>query len=196
MALKWRIVVIALLQTCALAAILADRATILASQREIVLATEPVDPRDLFRGDFVTLNYTASQIDVATVGGDNVFDKGQDAYVVFAESDHLWQPVAIYRHRLASKARASGEVMVKARVINSYLTDPDHPEKPCPEGCETEVLSYGVESYFVPEGSGAELEDARNDAGLEIVIAVRSDGRAAIKALQLDGRVLSQEGIF
>ena len=36
------------------------RASILRDGREIVLRTEPVDPRDLMRGDYVRLGYTST----------------------------------------------------------------------------------------------------------------------------------------
>ena len=192
-----RIGIVVLLQTLALGAIVADRALILATGREVVLETEPVDPRDLFRGDYVTLNYTASQVDLGTVDGDDDgFATSKPAYVVFKDDGGTWRPAAIYHARPASSALAAGEVAVKAAVVNVYTFSADDRWPRCPGGCDMVSLSYGVESYFVPEGTGEVLEDARNDRRLEVVVAVRGDGRAAIKALKVDGRTFAEEGLF
>ena len=66
----------------------------------------------------------------------------------------------------------------------------------CPAPCTTLRVTYGIESYFVPEGTGRTLESERNKERVSVVIAVRGDGRAAIKALQLDGKTIAREGLF
>ena len=38
--------------------------------KEVLLKTVPVDPRDLFRGDYVVLRYDISTIDLETVSTD------------------------------------------------------------------------------------------------------------------------------
>ena len=121
----WRIALIVLVQTVALGAILADRALILANGREIVLETEPVDPRDLLRGDYVILNYAASRFDVATVAGDNTFSDREIVWVIFAGQDTRWQPTAVYHAKPDASALGADEVLVKAVVVNHYSTSAD-----------------------------------------------------------------------
>ncbi|AIJ53947.1 hypothetical protein C086_00847 [Brucella abortus F6/05-3] len=55
-------VLAALLQTGILYAGIEKRAAILRSGQDIVFQTEPVDPRDLMRGDYVVLGYEISNI--------------------------------------------------------------------------------------------------------------------------------------
>lgn len=192
-----RIAIIVLVQTLVLGAIIADRALILAAGREVVLETEPVDPHDLFRGDYVILNYTASRIYLANIAGDkDGFERAAAAYVVFRNENGKWQPAAIYHARPASSALKSDDVAIKAIVLDAYRFSPDDRWPQCPGGCDMVGVSYGVESYFVPEGTGEALEDARNERRLEVVLAVRGDGRAAIKALRMDGRTFAKEGLF
>ena len=57
-------------------------------------------------------------------------------------------------------------------------------------------IKYGLESYFVPEGEGRKLEDARNQQKLRIVAAVLPSGRAAIKRLLLDGEPVYEEPLY
>ena len=59
--------VVALAQIGFLGWIIAGRAAILRDGREIVLKVEPVDPRDLLRGDYVRLCYEISSIPVSKI---------------------------------------------------------------------------------------------------------------------------------
>ena len=54
---------VALLVQCALLILMvADRMQILREGREVTLQTQPVDPRDRLRGDYVVLGYDISQL--------------------------------------------------------------------------------------------------------------------------------------
>jgi uncharacterized membrane-anchored protein len=57
-------------------------------------------------------------------------------------------------------------------------------------------MRYNLESYFVPEGEGRKLEQARNQRKLTIVAAVTPAGRAAIKRLLVDGAPVYEEPWF
>jgi len=39
----------------------------------VILRVQPRDPRDLFRGDYVRLSFTISQLDLNELGGDDYF---------------------------------------------------------------------------------------------------------------------------
>jgi uncharacterized membrane-anchored protein len=56
-------------------------------------------------------------------------------------------------------------------------------------------VRYGIERYYVPEGSGREIEDLGRNAErrLSVVVSVDAGGNAAIKRLMLDGKVLREE---
>lgn len=59
----------ALLQTGILYAAIEKRASILRSGAEVTLQTEPFDPRDLMRGDYVVLGYEISSLARKEIGG-------------------------------------------------------------------------------------------------------------------------------
>ncbi len=54
-------------------------------------------------------------------------------------------------------------------------------------------IRYGIESYFVPEGTGGELEQLVRDKKIRAVLAVASDGTAAIKALEVEGKRIHEQ---
>ena len=61
---KWLIagIAAAALQTAAIGWIVWDRISLLKNGREIVLPIIPVDPRSLFRGDYVILDYPVTAV--------------------------------------------------------------------------------------------------------------------------------------
>ena len=60
--------IVALAQTTVLAAMVIDRVRLLSSGREITLPIVPVDPRDLFRGEYVRLGYDVGRVPIDGAG--------------------------------------------------------------------------------------------------------------------------------
>jgi len=81
---------------------------------------------------------------------------------------------------------AGKEILIQGRVASSRWSD----------NWDTLFVRYGLESFFVPQGEGRELEQARNQRKLSIVAAVAPSGRAAIKRLLLDGKPVYDEPMF
>ncbi len=211
--MPFRIVIVALLCIAALGAMIWDRVRILEHGRELVLEVQPVDPRDFFRGDYVILTYAISRLEI---GGSVVegadWKPGDPIYVTLEDRKGVWEPL------IASKAPPATDLgpVIKGRVdyvdrdwttsTESWMGEgkpgftppaPVKPEKLCPGGCPTSMrITYGIESYFVPEGEGRDLETLRNDGKVAIQVAVDKEGRAAIKGLLVDGRLIHSEGLF
>lgn len=175
------IILLALAQTLILAWMVGDRVAILRSPDVITLKSEPVDPRDLFRGDFVTLTYGISRLPLATTPGEADFDIGDTIYVELAAAPDTWKAVAITH---AYPTPGPGHKVIRGRVTGFT---------PAPA---TLSIAYGIESYFVPEGEGRSLEEERNARNLSVDVALASDGEAAIKGLRIDGLAVYQEPLF
>jgi len=79
----------------------------------IRLRTEPVDPRDLFRGDYVRLSYEISTLDLDRLDGDDIFERNENVYVVLRrDADGTWRPTATYA------VMPRGERFIKGRVLS------------------------------------------------------------------------------
>jgi len=180
------IAAVALVQTAALAKIVVDRQRLLTTGREIIVKTEPVDPRDLFRGDYVVLGYGLNPIDSTKLKDPSSLDnvaKGAVAYVTIAEeAGHVWRPVRVTGSYPESVG--ANEAVIKG-IAEHRWTSPATAAG-APQGT-TLSMRYGIESYFVPEGTGRKLEQMVRDQTVEAVIALGSDGTAAIKGLILNG---------
>ena len=61
--------IVALVQTAVLAYMVVDRVTLLRGGREITLPIIPVDPRDLFRGEYVRLSDAANAVPAKLLEG-------------------------------------------------------------------------------------------------------------------------------
>jgi uncharacterized membrane-anchored protein len=146
------------LQVALLLVILVPKEWTLATGEEVVLQTVPVDPRDLFRGDYVNLRYT-----ISTLEGYYGFAVGDRIYVSLTKRGDIWDAL------FASHSPPDG-LYIKGRITPAWQ-----------DGLAVE---YGIESYFVPEGSGHIIESASD---VKVRVAIDSSGNAVIKGLLVDG---------
>ena len=192
------LVALAIFQTFFLGWMIAGRVSLLSSATVVRLATEPVDPRDIFRGDYVTLNYEISRLKVAELGAPDDLASGDKVFVTLAPTNEIWQAVALSRTRpdaIQGKAIIRGRIIYVDRSAPPAGPNGNKSQQPCPR-CGEATIHYGIESYFVPEGTGHDLEAARNERRIMVDVAISDDGEAAIKSLNLDGRPLYTEPLF
>ena len=180
---------VVLLGTLALA--IENRAAILRDGREIVLRTEPVDPRDLMRGDYVRLGYT----DVSSIG-EGLVEGGWPAQDTTAPVWLILAPGSdgAYVARAASffkpSAVAGEDVVLRSLPARITVARPD--------GGLNSIgpLSFGIERYYVPEGEGLEIEKAQNEGRTTVAVRVSADGEPQIARLMIDGETLYEEPLY
>lgn len=177
-------VLAALLQTGVLFGAVENRAHILRGGQEVVLQTEPVDPRDLMRGEYVTLRYQISSIKrdairgVPTAGGRNLYvavKPDGDGIAQFSRA--AFEPFTDL---------SDGEVQLRGTMVNTITNTP---------GTIVAVF-YGIERYYLPEGEGRRVERAQGAKRISAVVAVDPDGHAVLKALRDNGRQLYTEPLY
>lgn len=187
---RWRSLISILVLCGAIGMLVEGRARILRSGSEVRLKTAPVDPRDLFRGDYVVLNYDISTLDSASLQGDRDFGKGEPVFVrLTPDGDGFARAVGIYRARPALEG---GDVVIAGHVTRTGLcVRAENGAVDCNQRGGVRV-SYGLESYFVPQGSGRAIERTERSR-IEIVAAVAPSGGASIKRLLIDGKLVHAE---
>ncbi len=174
---------IAALQLGVLTTIVAGRVNLLRTGREIVLPIVPVDPRDLFKGDYVRLAYPVSTLPV-----DMPDAKGKGAntpvYITLQPAaDGSWS-VAAASSTYPAQVAAGHVVLRGIREFETWRnTAPVR-------------VRYGLERYYVPEGTGPALEKLARNKKLAAIISVDSRGTAAIKGLSADGVKIYDEPLF
>jgi uncharacterized membrane-anchored protein len=178
-------ILVAGLQTLILGYIIQSRASILASGAEVLLKTAPVDPRDFLRGDYVVLNYDISSVPISTVTGGIPAEAGEQTLWVRIkrQPDGFW---GVVESSFAKLPAASDTVVLRSLPFYSYG----------PGSGETIRVEYGIERYYVPEGEGKPLEEARNEGVVSIAASVSSSGAAQIRSLVVDGKPAYEEPLY
>lgn len=172
-------VALALVQIGFLSWILTGRAAVLRDGREVLLKVEPIDPRDLLRGDYVALNYEISTVPVSIVSNAPVGEFTAEDGPIFVrlgkDEDGYWRPRSATLGAPVGTP-SEGEVDIRGEVRGGW-----------PGGADgTYNVNYGINRYYVPEGEGSEIEANMRDRPFSILASVGTDGQAQIKAL-MDG---------
>ncbi len=181
-------IVAAALQTAVLGYMVESRASILRSGADIKLKTLPVDPRDLLRGDYVILSYPISTIPKDIVTGEIPKDSQQVRMSVRLKpgADGLW---TASEASFGDLAPAEGSVVLRTLPFEYYSSV----DNVLPDNI---FVSYGIERYYVPEGEGKVLEDARNQEELEVEARVSKEGTPQIAGLILKGEPIYDEPLY
>jgi len=115
------------------------------TSKEIWVKPVPVDPRDIFRGEYVQLRYDFSVFYANLLHQNEVKPKKvSDIYAVLIEKNGLY--VLSY---FTLQKPSSDLVFLKGTLIGRYSED---------SLFEGATIRYNIESWFVPEGQGPELE--------------------------------------
>lgn len=128
----------------------------------VLLKTLPVDPRDILRGDYMTLNYEISR---PGRGYGRFEHAGEEVYVVLKRSGRYH---VIDEIRLAEPAPEEPRVWVRANVWGAE----DNPR-----------LDYGIERFFVPEGKGTPTFKT-----MDVEASVSATHQLYIRRVWLDGK--------
>lgn len=172
---------VALLQSAALAWMIYDRVSLLERGKEIILDIVPVDPRSLFRGDYVILSYGISRLQLSALGGDDKFETDMTVFVTLRKPYRAaWQPVSVTKKYPAEVDE--DQIVIRGKVRYG--------------GREPLRVNYGIEQYFVQEGRGKPLERQVRESKLQALVAIGADGEAAVKGLLVDGKLQYKETLF
>lgn len=181
-----RILFAAAIMTAALIYMIWDRMSLVTTGRIVTLQVVPVDPRDMFRGDYVILSYKISRLDLNQLPGDSDFEGRGAIFVTLEDKGGVWDAVSVARKM---PSVAASQAVIRGEITSAY--------RKAQEDKETTVsIDYGVESFFVPEGKGRPIEDERNKDNVTVDVALGPDGRAAIKTLKINGQPVHSETLF
>jgi uncharacterized membrane-anchored protein len=172
---KYLIAFVILLQAAALGWIVFERENVLKNGQVVYLRTMPVDPRDIFRGDYVTLNYDINRIPVALTHADFSAKNSPKEMRVYASLTVDAQGIATVT-ALHSQQPADG------LFLRGYTTDNWNLR-----GNDAEIaVRFGIEKLFVEQGVGKTIEaqqGARNDwqTPMEVAVVVGKNGIGVIR---------------
>ena len=178
MSRRWAILAAVVAQLLVLAWMAGEREWIYRTGQVAYLRTAPVDPRDLFRGDFVRLQYDVNnvrreELDAAMASPRTERRRHEVVYTRLRPSGE-----GVYEAAGTSATRPDEGLFLRGRTEDSWRLGW--------RGSGHFLVKYGIEQLFVEQGSGREIEKrrgARNElqVPMEVEVAVSSSGKAVIR---------------
>jgi uncharacterized membrane-anchored protein len=139
----------------------------LSTGTRVLLKTAPVDPRDILRGDYVALNYEIGRLNLDKIPHDLINpSKGDRIYLILEGKEKYWVAKEI------RKDKPENLLFIEGETKNIY-------------GNEI-IVNYGIESYFIPEGKGSDVEGF-GGKGLDVEVSIDRFGHAVINKLYING---------
>ena len=183
-------IALSLVQIGFLSWMIVGRAAILRNGAEVLLRIQPVDPRDLLRGDYVVLAYDISQIPASIIAnvpeGMTVTEEGPIYVRLTMGSDKHWSAVSASLGEPSATPPAAGEVDMKGLIAGGWSFSRDTPVR----------IEYGIERFYLPEGEGLAIQNDIRERPFSMLVAVGKDGAAQIKALLEGDTVLFEEPLY
>ncbi|KAF0145038.1 MAG: hypothetical protein FD156_1365 [Nitrospirae bacterium] len=109
--MRIKFILLILLQVLLLAGIIGYREYWIATGDRVLLRTAPVDPRDIFRGDYVQLSYDITNLDLDILSAKEDFRPNEKIYVALVKNED-----GTYRALSAGKAMPQGVKFIQGRV--------------------------------------------------------------------------------
>jgi len=131
---------------------------------EILLETTPLDPRDLFRGDYLNLRLAINEVPISLFPEKlrywATFEEYQDKnlYAILKKEEDYYIIDKI------SFTRPKDQLYLKAKVD---LFQPLNQEN-----YQTVEVNYQLDRYFIPENTGEKIEDLAREGKLIVAVKI------------------------
>jgi uncharacterized membrane-anchored protein len=158
-------------QLMILVAMIALRALPLLIGQTVLVRVQPVDPRDLFRGEYVILSYDFSRVSQEDIEG---LPNKERASWRKLEGRTVYVPLVPDSNGVHMRA---GKATVVKPATGLFLKG--HMKR-------YGSTEFGIEAYYVQEGTGRGYEQAIRDRHLSAELAVTSGGQAALRRLRIE----------
>lgn len=244
--MRIKFILLVLLQCLLLFGMIGMREVWILKGTKIKLKCVPVDPRDIFRGDYARLNYEISTLDLDSLYCNEKFKKNDKIFVSLKKNEKgYYEAYSVSSNKpdgpifLRGRAKydsmtnskwevkikdESGEVKIfhpqwfygmkngekvtfcldkQGNVLNHFKENSEYPQKCYGEDTksvsgvieeiietkyQTVNVEYGIESYFVEEGSGRVIESAPRSKEILVEVSLNKKGEGLITGLFIDGK--------
>lgn len=156
-----------LLQVLFLLTMVGTKIFTLKTGTKILLEVVPVDPRDIFRGEYARLNYKISTVSLPEM---QKIKENQIIYVTLRQAEIYWEAVSVSKEKPVLNMN---EIFIAGKKRRGR------------------GIEYGIESYFVPEGKAIEIERIRPPAKVSVEVSVDRFGNSAINRIFIDDKPIS-----
>lgn len=160
-----RLLVILAVPTIVIAGLFVSQYATVATGDEIHLeVVEPIDPRDVFRGQYATLQYSISTIDAETVPSGTAVTEGDTVYVTLEDNGIYWRAQAV----------SAGQPADADRCIKGTVTG---------RSGDTLQVRYGIEQFFASPERARQIEEERWRNDVTGIVSVDDACDAVLRGL-------------
>lgn len=131
--------------------------------QEIKVKTVPVDPRDLFRGNYARLNYEFSRVSKSQIVHAEKIRQGEVVYVSLQPGKN-----GLYEFHSASLTKPETGIFLRGRIEKNWS--------------QQMRINYGIEAYFAPKDEALRLEKELRQGGIA-TLKVAGNGRSRIASI-------------
>jgi len=161
------------IQTAILFFIVLFNLLILSGDEEVFLKIRPADPRDPFRGDYITFQYDISRIKGSFFDSSEKIKYGDKIYISLLKRKNYH----VIANRV-SKNKPDTGIFIKG-TVNDIRQKGD--------SLDEVFVSYGIEEYFIPENSGRNVSFNRQNTFAKVVLD--KNGNAVLKNVYVNGKL-------
>lgn len=176
MAKKAQFLIVVAAQLCVILGIIIYKVSVITGGVPVVLPIEPVDPRDLLRGDYITFQYKISTLEPSYFAYSPVMN-GDTVYVPLKEESGIFSA-----DKGIAKEIPKGDtrIFLRGKVERGGAGDSFNPTFPVEPGNINIRVKYGIEEYFIPEGEGGRLNLWKKEDKACAEVKIDKRGRSAI----------------
>ncbi len=195
--------IVIVIQLLTMAFFIASEYAVTSQDRTIFLQINPVDPNDVFKGDYVILNYDISDLRVYYFSSEDAIPVTNQQVYVTLENYYGYKTYSASNDPISNKFPnlndPAKQVAVKGVVRNanndqskwdnrSTNVDIKGIEESYGENYQIN-MEYGIEQYYVEQGKGGEIEEAirKNPNQAFAICKVDKDGNIRVTGLEING---------
>lgn len=147
--------------------------------QDVYVKTQPIDPRSLFRGQYVRLGYDFSTIPAEKTKLSRALKSGTVVYAVLTpevDSSTQSKPLHNLMHLTDIKPTDSRSLFVRGRLIGDYQPSLN------PEYQQSLMVRYGIEAFFDTPEQALALEKTLAQGAI-VHLKVTDSGHARIQSI-------------
>jgi uncharacterized membrane-anchored protein len=173
---KYLVLLAVAAQLLVLAWMAGEREWIYRTGQVVYLRTAPIDPRDLFRGDFVRLQYEISSVRPEGIEPAAEPGEGKRHEVVYTRLRPVGE--GLYEAAGTGATRPTDGIFIRGRTEDQWRLGW--------RGAGQTFVKYGIEQLFVEQGRGKAIEVRRGtrdglQVPMEVEVAIGRSGTAVIR---------------
>lgn len=168
-----KFIIAIVIQLIIIFSIIIFKTAVLTGGTEVLLRIEPVDPRDPLRGDHLNFSYEISSPN-SSLFNYSPIKEGDTVYVPLEQQGKYWVAVSSVQK---TKPIGKGKIFLRGKILSAYDN-------------RIQII-YGIEDYFIPEGTGQDFSFWRQEASARV--SIDKDGNAVLKQIYVNDKPFTKE---